>query len=441
MTAPSATAATPAGVLRALPRGARLDEAAFAARHRVLWRLLLGHLPVLAVMAVVRDVGGPLVWGQLAAVAGLLLVGRLLESQVARASAVGSGSWCAPTARARRRWPDRPAHLVLRAARPGGALPAVDAVPAGGRLRRGAPRHDEPAGCRTMVFSTPRRPGAPAGLRAAARGLPAGRGDVPRLRVEVHRGGRPRPPAPSSSGPRSSAAAQAQARRELAEERARAADEAAAALRARRGPARRPARSRIAELSTPAGAWTSNVATATSVMEGLRDRRSTEIAAAASRASTTAQEASELPATAPSTVGPAHGDDGGDRPDRRQHLRRSPTRPTCWRSTPRSRRPAPARPARASPSSPGRSRTWRARPREATERIRRVVDAVRGDVDAAGEALAACSRSSRASSRPRPRSRPRSASRAPPPRRRRRRSSAPRRRPPDAADLHGLLAG
>ena len=84
-------AATAPGRLRGLPRGARLDEAAFAPRHRVLWRLLLAHLPALAVMAVVRDVGGPLVWGQLAGVALLLLSGRVLRSQAGRASAVALG--------------------------------------------------------------------------------------------------------------------------------------------------------------------------------------------------------------------------------------------------------------------------------------------------------------------------------------------------------------
>ena len=41
---------------------------------------------------------------------------------------------------------------------------------------------------------------------------------------------------------------------------------------------------------------------------------------------------------------------------------RSPSRPTCWRSTPPSRRRGPARPARASRSSPTRSRSWPRRP-------------------------------------------------------------------------------
>ena len=37
---------------------------------------------------------------------------------------------------------------------------------------------------------------------------------------------------------------------------------------------------------------------------------------------------------------------------------RSPSRPTCWRSTPASKRPAPAKPARASPSSPRKCAHW-----------------------------------------------------------------------------------
>ena len=41
---------------------------------------------------------------------------------------------------------------------------------------------------------------------------------------------------------------------------------------------------------------------------------------------------------------------------------RFPRRPTCWRSTPPSRRPAPARPARDSPWWPTRSRNWPSRP-------------------------------------------------------------------------------
>jgi hypothetical protein len=48
---------------------------------------------------------------------------------------------------------------------------------------------------------------------------------------------------------------------------------------------------------------------------------------------------------------------------------RSPSRPTCWRSTPRSRPRAPARRARASPWSPRRCATWpSAAPRRPTRR-------------------------------------------------------------------------
>ena len=39
-----------------------------------------------------------------------------------------------------------------------------------------------------------------------------------------------------------------------------------------------------------------------------------------------------------------------------------PTRPTCWHSTPPSRRPGPGRPGSASPSSPARSSAWRSAP-------------------------------------------------------------------------------
>ena len=53
------------------------------------------------------------------------------------------------------------------------------------------------------------------------------------------------------------------------------------------------------------------------------------------------------------------------RRDRRTSSRSSPrsrSKPTCWRSTPRSKRRAPARPARALPSSPTKSRNWPSRP-------------------------------------------------------------------------------
>ena len=74
-----------------VPRGAHLDEAAFASRHRLLWALLVLHLPVLAVLGQSRGVGGLLLWGQLGLVVVLAAVGRIARRQVMRASAVALG--------------------------------------------------------------------------------------------------------------------------------------------------------------------------------------------------------------------------------------------------------------------------------------------------------------------------------------------------------------
>ena len=79
------------GARRLVPRGARLDEAAFAARHLLLWRLTLAHLPVLAGLGLQRGEGGWLLWGQLAAVVVLAVVGRAASSQAVRGSAVALG--------------------------------------------------------------------------------------------------------------------------------------------------------------------------------------------------------------------------------------------------------------------------------------------------------------------------------------------------------------
>ena len=87
----------------------------------------------------------------------------------------------------------RHAHLVLRAAGARRALPDVDAVPPGRRVRRRAPRRDEPLDAGVGLLH-PRGAAQPDRLRSAARGLPARRGHLPCLRLEVHRGGRPRPP-------------------------------------------------------------------------------------------------------------------------------------------------------------------------------------------------------------------------------------------------------
>ncbi|WP_281256935.1 methyl-accepting chemotaxis protein [Kineococcus xinjiangensis] len=76
---------------RWLPRGVLLDEQAFRARHRLLLALLVLHVPVLAVLGVWQGQTGPALWGQLAAVAVAAVLGNVLTSQAGRASAVGLG--------------------------------------------------------------------------------------------------------------------------------------------------------------------------------------------------------------------------------------------------------------------------------------------------------------------------------------------------------------
>jgi hypothetical protein len=85
------------GFRAAIPRGAQLDARSFRARHRVTTGMLIAHVPVLAVVGLVRGVGGWLLWGQLAVIAVIAVIavlavlGLTLRDQVARAAAVGLG--------------------------------------------------------------------------------------------------------------------------------------------------------------------------------------------------------------------------------------------------------------------------------------------------------------------------------------------------------------
>jgi len=74
-----------------LPRGVRLDEAAFTARHRILLVVLLTHVPVLAGTALLRDGLRLVVLLQLLVVVVSASAGVLLRGQAARASAVAFG--------------------------------------------------------------------------------------------------------------------------------------------------------------------------------------------------------------------------------------------------------------------------------------------------------------------------------------------------------------
>ncbi len=89
---PSPTSSTaPSRWWATVPRGVRLDEQTFGTRHGVISAVLALHVPVLVVIGVARGVSGWLLWGQLAAIAVLLLLGRVLPGQVGRATAVGLG--------------------------------------------------------------------------------------------------------------------------------------------------------------------------------------------------------------------------------------------------------------------------------------------------------------------------------------------------------------
>src|SRR4051794_39062515 len=75
-----------------IPRGTLLDEAAFAPRHRVLWLILLANLPVLVGIANVRPVMHPgVLYAELATIAACLVLGRALRGHSARATTVALG--------------------------------------------------------------------------------------------------------------------------------------------------------------------------------------------------------------------------------------------------------------------------------------------------------------------------------------------------------------
>ncbi len=287
------------GFRAAIPRGAQLDARSFRSRHRVTTGMLIAHVPVLAVVGLVRGVGGWLLWGQLAVIAVLVVLGLALRSQVARAAAVGLGLMVG-------------ADVLLHV---GGGLTDLHIwfyvlLPLVALYQMWTPFllavafvavHHTVTGIwlPTSVSTTHQaheHPLAFAALHAAfllveatfltygwkyAEQSESGRRAQQRLAEEQR-------------------AAHDRAELALAEERARTADEAARQAQDREDRAARLGE-RISGLVDAGRRLDQNVATATDVMEGLRSAIA-EIAAAASGASTTAREASARSRTGAATV-------------------------------------------------------------------------------------------------------------------------------------------
>jgi hypothetical protein len=91
VTTPGTTTSRPTGSWASIPRGARLDEGSFISRHRIISAVLAIHPPALAAIGLARGVSGWLLWGQLAGIVVLLVLGQVLRTQVARASVVSLG--------------------------------------------------------------------------------------------------------------------------------------------------------------------------------------------------------------------------------------------------------------------------------------------------------------------------------------------------------------
>ncbi len=76
-------------LLRWVPRGVRLEETAFAGRHRLLTWVALLHVPVVVLLAVALGVSAGWVWSGLAVVAASVAVAQAPMAQALRATLVG----------------------------------------------------------------------------------------------------------------------------------------------------------------------------------------------------------------------------------------------------------------------------------------------------------------------------------------------------------------